>query len=500
MAPGLLTCWMEEWKMSKQFKKNKIVIIKINNMRSRILCAGFLFFSVNIFAQENKMTLKQCIDTALKNNIPVKQAGFQADAAAVNVKQAKANLLPDLNAGFGYGLNQGRNVDPLTNNYINQQLSSSNVNLSSGITLFNGMRLQNLIKQNNFAYSAFQMDLQQSKDNLTLNVILAYLQVLSNNDVLETGRAQAEVTKKQVERMSILVKEGASANYLLADLKGQLANEQIAIINSSTALQQSKLSLCQLMNKEYNSELQLEKTGVELPAEVYASTATEVYQNALQNFALIKANDLKVKSADKAINVSRAGFFPRITLVGNVGSNYSSLAQSLTPTNITEIQTGSYVVIGGNQNAVLRKQQNFDAYKTGYAKQLNNNLGTFVGINMQIPLFNGFQTKNNIKLATINFKNTQLDADNAKLLLKQNVEQAHLNMTASYEKYKVLTEQVLNFEESFRAAEVRFNTGVINSAEYLITKNNLDRAKINLTQAKYEYNFRVQVLDFYKND
>jgi outer membrane protein len=467
-------------------------------MRRRILCAGILFFSVNVIAQENKMTLKQCIDTALKNNILVKQAGLQADAAAVNVKQAKANLLPELNAGFGYGLNQGRNVDPLTNNYINQQLSSSNINLNSGITLFNGMRLQNLIKQNNFTYSAFQMDLQQSKDNLTLNVILAYLQVLSNEDVLETSKAQAAVTQKQVERMSILVKEGASANYLLADLKGQLANEQIAIINSTTALQQSKLNLCQLMNKEYNSELQLEKTGVELPAEVYQNSAVEVYQNALQNFALIKANDLKVKSADKAIKVSRAGFFPRITLIGNLGSNYSSLAQSLTPTNITEVQTGSYVLIGGNQNAVLRKQQNFDTYKTAYTKQLNNNLGTFVGINMQIPLLNGFQTKNNIKLATINFKNTQLQADNAKLQLKQNVEQAYFSMTASYEKYKVLTEQVLNFEESFRAAEVRFNTGVINAAEYLISKNNLDRTKVSLAQARYEYIFRSQILDYYK--
>jgi outer membrane protein len=155
-------------------------------------------------------------------------------------------------------------------------------------------------------------------------------------------------------------------------------------------------------------------------------------------------------------------------------------------------------VIGGSQNAVLRKQQNFDAFKTSYTNQLNNNLGTFIGINMQIPLFNGFQTKNNIKLATINFKNTQLQADNAKLQLKQNVEQAHLNMTASYEKYKVLTEQVLNFEESFRAAEVRFNTGVINSAEYLISKNNLDRTKISLAQARYEYIFRSQILDYYK--
>ena len=467
-------------------------------MRSRILSVAFLFFSAVVTAQENKMTLQQCIDTALKNNIQVKQSGLQADAASVNLKQAKYNMLPGLNGGFGYGLNQGRNVDPLTNNYINQQLTSSNVNLSSGIVLFNGMRLQNLIKQNSLTYGAAQMDLQQEKDNLTLNVILAYLQVLSNEDVLETSKTQAEVTGKQVERMGIMVKEGAAANYLLADLKGQLANEEIAIINSSNALQQAKLSLCQLMNKDYNNELKLEKEGVDLSASAYAATASDVYQSSLQNFALIKANNLKVKSAEKAIHVSRAGFYPGISLNGNLGSSYSSLAESLTATNITEVSTGSYVVIGGNQNQVLRQQQNYSSSKPGYTRQLNNNLGTYAGINIQIPLFNNFQTKNNIKLATINYKNTALQSDNAKLLLKQNVEQAHLNMTASFEKYKVLTEQVLNFEESFRAAEVRFNNGVINTAEYLISKNNLDRTRISLAQSKYEYSFRIKVLDYYK--
>ena len=115
-----------------------------------------------------------------------------------------------------------------------------------------------------------------------------------------------------------------------------------------------------------------------------------------------------------------------------------------------------------------------------------------------MDIFNNFQTKSNIKLATINYKNTALQSDNAKLLLKQSIEQAHLNMTTSFEKYKVLAEQVLNFEESFRAAEVRFNNGVINATEYLISKNNLDRTRINLAQSKYEYNFRIKVLDYYK--
>lgn len=467
-------------------------------MRSIKIIFSFFLFSVNAFAQDNTMSLKQCVETALSNNTLVKQSGLRADAAGVNLRQSKDNLLPAINGNFNYGFNQGRSVNPLTNSYINQKLNSSNVGLNGSITIFNGMRLQNIIKQNSFAYDAAKMDEQQEKDNLRLNVILAYLQVLSNEDVLAIGKAQLEVTKKQVERMQILVNEGAVGNYQLADLKGQLANEVIADINAENNLQQSKLALCQLMNIPYNSGLMLEKTDVEIPASKYADSTEEVYQGALKNFALIKSNDLKIKSAEKAIKVSRSGFYPTVSFNANLGSDYSSLAQTLTPTTVTETSTGDYVIINNNQNPVLQQQQNYSFSKTGYVRQLNNNLGTFAGISIRVPLFNGFQTKNNIKLSKINFTNSKLESDNTKLQLRQNIEQAWLDMNSSFEKYKALTDQVTNFQESFRAAEVRFNSGVINSTEYLISKNNLDRASTNLAQSKYEYSFRTKILDYYK--
>ncbi|MEZ5027711.1 MAG: TolC family protein [Ferruginibacter sp.] len=298
--------------------------------------------------------------------------------------------------------------------------------------------------------------------------------------------------------MAILAKEGAVGNYQLSDLKGQLANEEIANINAENNLQQSKLALCQLMNIKYNSELMLDKTSVEMPTTKYADSTEDVYQSALKNFALVKSNELKIKSSDKAVKVARSGFYPTISFNANLGSDYSSLAQTLTPTNMVETATGDYVIINGNQSPVLQQQQNYSSTKTGYLRQLNNNLGTFAGINIRIPLFNGFQTKNNIKLSNISLTNAKLELENTKLQLRQNIEQAWLDMNSSFEKYKVLTGQVADFKESFRAAEVRFNAGVINSTEYLISKNNFDRASTNLAQAKYEYSFRTKVLDYYK--
>ena len=162
------------------------------------------------------------------------------------------------------------------------------------------------------------------------------------------------------------------------------------------------------------------------------------------------------------------------------------------------MNTGTYIKNGAIRTPVFAEQQNFSAAKERYLTQLENNLGFFTGINVQIPLFNNLQARNRIKQAKISFKNTQLDAENTNYQLRQNIEQAWLNMNASFKRYKVLQEQLTNFDESFRAATIRFETGVINAAEFLIAKNNFDRSKINLVQAKYEYTFRTKLLDFYQ--
>lgn len=457
-----------------------------------------LFFPLTLAAQKNEKTLQQCIDLALANNINVKQQKLAADAASVNLTQAKNNLLPGVNGSYEYGLNQGRTVNPLTNSYINQQLTYSAPGLNANLVLFNGMRLQNLIQQNRFDFEAGKMDLQQSKDNLTLNVILGYLQVLSNMDVLDISRAQVTVSSKQIDRMQILVNEGAAAIYQLTDLKGQRAGEEITVVNSVNDLQQSILSLCRLMNIDYNSELQLKKSDAIFPQEKYTDSASAIYETALQHFASIQAGLFRIKSYEKAIKVSRGGLYPTISLNANVNSSTSSLAQTLSPSNITQVPTGDYVVVGGNQSPVITQQQNYSYSKTGYVKQLNNNLGTFVGLSLQVPIFNRFQVRSNIKLAKINLQNAQLASEDEKAVLKQNIDQAYLNMNAAFDKYTILQTQVNDFDESFRVAEIRFMDGVINSPEYLIAKNNLETARISMITSKYDYSFRVAVLDYYK--
>ena len=459
---------------------------------------GVLMFS-GVQAQDSTgLTLQQCIDLALKNNIGVNQSALLSERANISAQQAKSNVLPDLNGNAGFGWSQGRTIDPFTNTYINQQLSSSSVGLSSNVVLFSGLQLHNAIKQTSLAFQASQKELEQAKNTLTVNVILTYLQILNAEDLLAISKNQAEVTRKQVERMQVLVREGVVGQYQLSDLNGQLAGEELNIINSKNSLQVTRLSLCQMMNIPMNANLRLKRGELQTPAGLYEQGAVQIYQTALTDFAAIQATDLRVKSFDKQVKVTQSRFFPTLAFGANINSNYSSAATQDIPGSLFESNTGQYVKISGSQYDVFRQERNFVSQKVNYFRQLDNNLGNFYGFQLQVPLFNKLSVRNQVKAAKIDLKNAQLENANIKLTLQQNIETAYLNMAANFERFKKLTSQVNDFEISFKAAEIRFNTGVINSAEYLMVKNNFDRARMNLITASYEYLLRTKILDFYQ--
>lgn len=445
-----------------------------------------------------KLSLKEAVDIAIKNNIQIKQSELRTETADINRKQAKAFLLPSLNGNFNYGWNNGRNIDPFTNTYVNQQLAGSNVGLSGQWNIFNGFQVQSSIKQNTLAFDASKNELQQAKETLTLNVILNYLQVLNNEDLLVNTNNQALVSKEQVDRLDVLVKEGARGPYLLADLKGQLANDQIAIINAQNSLDLAKLSLSQLLNIPYNKDLQLERDNTMIPAEMYPGNPEEIFATAKKNLAIVKASELRVQSAEKAVTVEKSQFYPQIALYGNLFSNYSSAAVINNPTSVTDVTTENYVLINSIKNPVISPQTSYASEKIKYGTQMSNNVGSNFGVQAAIPLFNNLRTKYRIDQARVNVKIAEADKQNIELQLRQNVEQAYANMTASFNRYKAYLEQFTNYQESFRANEIRFNTGAINSVDYLTAKNNLDRATINLAQVRYEYLFRIKILDYYQ--
>jgi len=458
-----------------------------------------IFVLVTFFAlAQNKLTLKEAIETGIHNNIDVLQSNLEMQKSAINYKQSKALMLPDLNASVNHGFNQGRSIDPFTNSFINQNVDYANYGLSSNVLLYNGSSLHNQIKANEFGYEASKMELQQSKDNLTINIILAYLDVLSAEDILQQSVEQKAVTDTQVNRLQILNQSGAISPSQFYDLKGQLAADEINIVNNHAVLETAKLNLAQLLNIPYDKNLKLEKLAEKNFNTIYENTAEKVYATALQQFAQIKSVELRTKSAERNIRAVKGELFPTLSLNGNAYTNYSSVASQDFFVSSSEAPSSDYVMINGSKVPVITQKNNYNTKKITFRNQLNNNLFTTVNLGLSIPLFNGLHIRNKMKLAKIDLKNTELVEQNSKLKLKQSIERAYVNLISSSEKYKLLLSQVESFQESFRAAEIKFNSGASTSVDYLIAKNNLDKAHSNLIIAKYDITLREKILDYYQ--
>lgn len=445
-----------------------------------------------------KLTLRQCVETGIANNIDVLRSGFLAESDKVDWNQARFNIFPSLNASVNHGVQQGRSIDPFTNAFVNQKVNFAGYNVNSGVVLFNGFAIRNNIKQERLTYEASKMDWQQQKDNVTINIILAYLDVLTNEDLLALARARAELSKQQVERLEILDRDGAIPPSQLSDLRGANADDRLGIINAQNNLDASKVTLCQWMNVPYDPNMQLERIDAASFATRYEDTPDKIYQTALEQFAFVKGTELRTESAAAGVKVAKGQLMPTLSLNGNASTNYSDAARNDVLLGITDVTSNDYVIVGGSPTPVIRKQSNFRSDKIMYGRQLNNNLFSSISLNLRIPIFNSLQARSRVKLAKITHKTADANAKAVKTQLQRDIDLAYLNMRATSERYKTLLEQVAAYEASFRAADARFIAGLGSPIDYLTAKNNLDRANINLVTAKYNFVLRTKVLDYYQ--
>jgi len=413
------------------------------------------------------ITLQRAVETAITNNLDVRQSGLQQEIAEAYLKQSRASLLPTFNGTIDHTWNKGRSLD-FNNNYVNQENTTAYYSLNGNLTLFNGLRLLNTLKSNQFAFEATTMEWQQSKDRVMLDVILAYLDILSSTDLLAQAYRQADVTQKQIDRLEVLNKEGAIKPSDLYDVRGQMGENKVNIINSQNNLNAAKLRLAQLMAVPYDENLEVERLTADQFDMNYKATVDSIYEVALQQLALVKGTELRKKSAEKAVQAAKGSLYPTIGLGAGYNTQYFSTARD-TASN-----------------------------KISYGNQLSNNYNTYAGLGINIPILNGFRSRTQVTLAKISLKNANFIVENTQIQLKQAIERDHLNMEAALSRYQALVDQVNALTESFRAAEIRFNSGVGTSIDYLTVKATLDRATANLIIARYDYVLRTKILDYYQ--
>lgn len=446
--------------------------------------------------QKKSYTLEECIEVALENNLNLKSTKFSEQSAKINYQQSRANILPSVNGNYNIGVNNGRSIDPFTNDFINQRLVFSNANLSLDATIFNGFRLLNSVKQQRLNAKAASMEVEQEKQNLVLSVTLAYLQVLNSRDVLVLNQQRLIATNDQIKIQKDLYDQGRENPADYTDLLGQKALDETNILTSEITLNNAKLELARLLN--INGGIDVNAENILLSLDKYQLTSDQVFQDALQSLATFKARELRVEAAKKGMSVAKAQYIPEVSLFGQLNTNYSSAAETFTETGSSIVETGDFVTINNQDIPVLTEQRSFSSQQIEYLDQFDNNLNSVVGFSVRVPLFNGFRAKNNVALEKVRVEESLVELERTQVEIRNAIKQVHFDMEAAFSRYQSLAKQVEAFEKSFDVNKTRFNNGVSNFLSYITSKNNLENAKVNLSNAKYAYLLRVKVLEYYR--
>ncbi|GIL21749.1 MAG: transporter [Bacteroidota bacterium] len=436
-------------------------------MKKLLLC--FTIITAAAQAQEKKpWTLQACIEYALQNNLSVKTSLLNTETSKVNLDQSKFSMLPTLNGGGSYGFNWGRNIDPTTNQFVTERINSINFQASSSLLLFNGFRLINNYKQSSVDNEAAAEDFIKAKNDVILNVVTLYTTVIFNKELLSNAQSQLATTTQQLERTRKLAEAGSVPRGDVLDLEAQQASNELNVITNENAVNLSLLRLKQALQIGASEPMDIEVPDLDVADGIVTESIDEIFDRALTVMPEVKSAKLKLQSSLYAFKSARGSYFPRLSLNGNLFTNYSSAIDKFTP--------GGYPI----------------------NEQLNDYLAEAASFQLQIPIFNGYQTRANVKRSYFNTQQAEINLVSAKNTLRQSVESAYNDALASSKTYQSALKLVNARNEAFRMAKQRFDNGAANFVEYQTAENSLFQAKSDLVRAKYDFIFKKKVLDFYQ--
>jgi outer membrane protein len=464
----------------------------------KILSFIFIILTAFSLVAQKQWTLKECIDYALEHNIQIKQNYLNLQLSKGNLLQSKMALLPNINGSASQVYNYGKTIDMFTNTFATEKVQSNNFYISSGITLFNGFQLLNSIKQNQYETMAAAYDLNKFENDISLSIATAYLQILYNQELLEIAKNQLLITKQQVERTKKLVDAGTLAKGSLFTIQAQEASEELQVVNAENQLDLSLLTLIQLIDLESPKDFAIEKPNIEIAPDIsFLSEPFTIYEKSLTILPEIKSAELKVKSAYTGLSLARGRYSPNLSLRGSIGTGYSGASNRFTGFSVMGED-----IIGYTSEPIpvpVVAPHIVSTYeKIPFNDQINDNVNKSIGVYLTIPIFNNFQVKNSINASKINLKNAEYNLDLTKNNLNKSIYQAYADAKAALKRYYATLKAVEAMEESFKYTQQKFDVGLVTSLDYNDAKNKLVKAKSDLLQAKYEYIFRIKILDFYQ--
>ncbi|MEA3494449.1 MAG: TolC family protein [Bacteroidota bacterium] len=438
-------------------------------MFSKIFFLLILVLPIFSNGQET-MTLEKCINYALENNISIQQNQLDLEQKNYQLLKDKLSLLPSASGFVSQGYTYGNSLDYTTYEYVKENTNSNYFSLSSDLTLFNGFRLQNNIRSSKFALEASNYSYKNIKDQISMNVVATYLQILMNIKQVKFAEDELALTDKLLDRAKLLVEVGQETKSKELELKAQLAASEVSIVEAQNNLNQSYLTLKKILNWDISKKLKIEE--ITLDIEKYQGITPKeidgIVEESLLSLPNVKRAKANYESAKYAYKAAKGLLYPSLGLSSSVNTRYSSS---------TNILTG--------------KTDPFN-------EQIENNFGQSLNFGLNIPIFNNLQNSSVVNNAEISMKNAKLNLDDEKIQARNKVYEAFYNMNNAQKNFQAsknnLNAQQLLFEQS----EIKYKAEVINFYDWQSTINNLKKAQTSFLNSKFDYIYRIKIFDYYR--
>lgn len=433
-----------------------------------IFTLSFLLGSLAASAQQPKeWTLRQCIDYALENNITVKQQDVTRRQSEVELSTARNSRLPDLNASASQNWSFGRGLTA-ENTYSNQNTSSTSLSLGTTVPLFTGFRIPRTIELNKLNLEAATADLDKARDDVSVQVAQAYVQILYDLELRDVAQRQIDIDSMQVERLREMYRTGKASGVEVAQQEATLAQSRLTLTQADNDYRLALLSLAQLLELDTPEGFAIVRPDTAAIAIGNATTLPlpdEIFQEALTFKPEVKAETLRLKGAETNIKLAQSALWPTLSFNAGIGSNY-------------------YTMSGIDNES--------------FARQMRNNFSQYIGLSLSIPIFNRLETRNSIRTARLNRETQQLQLDNVKKNLYQEIQQAYYNAVAARAQYASSSEAARSNKAAFDLTAAKYEYGKANITEFNEAKNNWLKAESDLARAKYEYMYDTSLIDFYR--
>ncbi len=436
--------------------------MKRNGIRFSGIVLILIFLQLHLVAETNSLSLEECIQYAWENSTDIVRADNSVESKQSIYKQSKAALLPNLTFNISQSQSYAQNYDDVSTEWVSDNNSTTGFNLSSSMTLYNGAKLLNSIRQKKTELSASEFEITTEKELLSLQVLTAYINVLLAEEQIENYENQLKTMEKQVEYAEAKKSSGVISNVDYLNIKSQLAADKASLISAKSQLRVNQVSLMQMMNMPIQDTLNIVSPEMNNLLRSSELSSEEIFNAALDIRPEIKTAELNLKSSELNLKIAKADYLPSLKLSGNLSTSYYN-----------------------------------DLADLGFQEQFENQKKASLALSLSIPIFQNKQVSNQVKQAKISARNSELDLLDIKNDLRKNIEQAYTDASVAEMNYKASIEQLSAEQESYLLAEEMYSQGLINSVDYLSSKDNFMNAEGSLTQVKYNLILKNKIIDYY---